>query len=97
MKVRYSPQALSDLGAIATYFEERNPAMLPKIHSDIASKLELNKQYPEAGHVQQGAMVRKAETRRYRYILRYRIVREAHEVQIITIRHHRQLRKYEDN
>ncbi len=97
MRIRYTLQANSDISALADYFENHNPLVLPKIRSDIEAKIELIKQYPEAGHQQQDKSVRKAVTRRYRYIIHYRVFRHLEEVQIITIRHFRQSRKYEDN
>jgi plasmid stabilization system protein ParE len=97
MKVRYTLQAMSDLSAIATYFETQNPFVLPKIKSDIDSKIALIKQYPDAGRDQNDKTVKKAITRRYRYIIHYRIMYEQNEIQIITVRHFRQDRKYEDN
>jgi plasmid stabilization system protein ParE len=66
MKVKYTQQSIADLAAIATYFETQNPSVLAKIRSDIESKIELIKDYPEASFQLKDEPVRKAITRRYR-------------------------------
>jgi toxin ParE1/3/4 len=97
MRIKYSRQAISDLDAIATFFETENPKILPKILSDIESKISLIMDYPEVGHQQQDNSVRKAVTRRYRYIIHYRMLRQIDEIQIVTVRHFGQSRKFKDN
>ncbi len=97
MKTKYTQQAIADLATVATFYETRNASLLPKILSDIESKLELIKDYPDAGHQQQDKTVRKAVTRRYRYIIHYRILKATNEIQIIAVRHFRQARTHEDN
>jgi plasmid stabilization system protein ParE len=97
MRVRFTPQAASDLDAIARFFEPEHASILPRILSDIEAKLDLIRQYPEAGQQQQDLSIRKAVTRRYRYISYYRLFKNRNELQIIAIRHFKQSRKYEDN
>ncbi len=97
MRLKYTQQAIADLASIANYHERLNPQVLPRIRSDIEAKLELIKAYPESGHQQQDETVRKAVTRRYRYIIHYRILRELDELQVLAIRHFRQAQLYKDN
>lgn len=97
MRIRYTQQAIGDLTSIANYYEGLNPQVLPRIRSDIEAKLELIKAYPEVGHQQQDLTVRKAVTRRFRYIIHYRIFREMDELQVLAIRHFRQAQLHKDN
>jgi addiction module RelE/StbE family toxin len=97
MKVRFTLQSKADLTSIADYFETQNVAALPKILSDIEAKISLIKNYPEIGREQQDRSVRKAITRRYRYIIHYRVVAAMEEIHILAIRHFRQARPFENN
>jgi plasmid stabilization system protein ParE len=97
MKIKYTRQSIADLDAIATFFETQNPSVLPKIQSDIESKIELIKDYPEASYPLKDVQVRKAVTRRYRYVIHFRILYQSDEIQILTVRHFRQARSFKDN
>lgn len=97
MRLKYSLQAIADMDSIAAFFELQNPTVLPKILSDIEAKLSLISDYPAIGNQQQDRTVRKAVTRRCRYIIHCRILRQAGEVQIVSIRHFKQARKFQNN
>ena len=97
MRLKYTQQAIADLASIANYHERLNPQVLPRIRSDIEAKIELIKAYPEAGRQQEDETVRRAVTRRYRYIIHYRILRKQVERQILAIRHFRQAQLFKDN
>ena len=97
MRLRYTQQAIADMAAIADFFEVNNPFVLPKIRSDIEAKIALIKVYPEASPQESDRSLRKAVTRRYRYIIHYRLLYEINELHIIAIRHFRQKRKFQDS
>jgi plasmid stabilization system protein ParE len=97
MRIKYTQQAIADMAAIADFFEVENPFVLPKIRSDIEAKIALIKVYPEASPQEPDRSLRKAVTRRYRYIIHYRLIYELNELHIIAVRHSRQRRKFQNN
>lgn len=97
MRIKYTQQAIADMAAIAAFFEVENPFVLPKVRSDIESKIALIKEYPEANPQERDKSLRKAVTRRYRYIIHYRLLSELNELHIIAVRHYRQSRKFQDS
>jgi plasmid stabilization system protein ParE len=97
MRIKYTQQAIADMAAIADFFEMEKPFVLPKIRSDIESKIALIKVYPEANPQEGDKSLRKAVTRRYRYIIHYRLLYEINELHIVAVRHFRQKRKFRDS
>ena len=68
MRLRLTPRAVADLGEIADYLLERNPAAAAKVRDAILDALNILTLFPEAGRRQSVDGVRKLVTRKYRYL-----------------------------
>ncbi len=85
MKVRYTPQALADLGAIYDYLERHSPPAAARIKAAIRLLISGLADFPEAGPVTDMAGVRVLLAGRLPYLIFYRI--RADEVHIVHVRH----------
>ncbi|MFO1034280.1 MAG: type II toxin-antitoxin system RelE/ParE family toxin [Hyphomicrobiales bacterium] len=96
MRVRFTPQAKSDLDNIESYCGTLDPALFPRVLGDIVEALEVIMQFPGSGHIQLNAPVRKSVTLRYGYLIYYRHDPGADAIDVIKIAHGRQQRPFED-
>jgi toxin ParE1/3/4 len=94
MRLRYTARAAQDLAAIADYLMARNPAAARAVRDAILRSLRMLVSFPEIGRRQTIIDVRKLVTRRYPYIVYYRVDRSAKEIVILTIQHPAQQREY---
>ena len=96
MKLRFAPRAIANLVEIADYFSERNPEAARRIRSDIYAALEDILLFPGAGRTQNVDTVRKYVTRKYAYLVYYRVDDREDELVVLSIRHPARRREYED-
>jgi addiction module RelE/StbE family toxin len=96
MKLRFTPRATRDLAEIAEYIHERSPSAAVRVRSIILQSLEDLLLFPELGRRQTLQDVRKLVTRKYSYLVYYRIDRANDEIIVLTIQHHARRREYED-
>jgi toxin ParE1/3/4 len=97
MKLRFTPRAIQDLVDIADYIRERNPAASLRVRAAILDSLQNLLLFPEIGRRQTVEGVRKLVTRRYPYLIYYRVDRVAEEIVILTIFHPAREREYENS
>jgi len=96
MKLRFTERALRDLNDICSYIRHQNPYAAERVGAAILGSLEVLLLFPNMGRPQTVAGVRKLVTRRYRYLVYYRVDESAHEVVILTVQHPAREREYED-
>ena len=96
MKLRFTPQGISDLNAIAEHFRARNPAAGVAVRDAILSSLQTLVLFPEIGRRQTVEGVRKLITRRYGYLVYYSVDLGNEELAILAIQHPARRRKYQD-
>lgn len=96
MKLRFAPVAVFDLTAIADHIRERNPAAAARVRSSILKSLDKLTVFPRMGRKQSTPGVRKLVTRRYSYLVYYRIDMDAREILTLRIRHPARKRKYKN-
>jgi len=89
MKVRYSPQALLQLGEIHSYIAHRNPRAAKAVVARIEELCEKLGEFPGIGHESDHPGVRVLPVVRYPYLIFYTPITEADEVRILRIRHGR--------
>ena len=96
MKLRFTPRAVSDIAAIADYIRERNPAAAERVRAAIIQSLQDLILFPQLGRAQTVEGVRKLVTRRYPYLVYYRVDEAAEEIIILAIQHPAREREHED-
>jgi toxin ParE1/3/4 len=96
MKLRFTPRAAQDIAAIADYVRARSPGASRKVRAAILHSLQNLVLFPRVGRPQTVEGVRKLVTRKYPYLVYYRVDEAAEEVIILTIRHASREREYED-
>lgn len=96
MKLRFTPRAVSDIAAIADYIRERDPAAAERVRAAIIQSLQDLILFPRLGRAQTVEGVRKLVTRRYPYLVYYRLDEAAEEIIILAIQHPAREREHED-
>jgi plasmid stabilization system protein ParE len=96
VKLRFTPRAVFDLAAIADYIRERNPTTALRVRSSILKSLDNLKAFPRMGRKQTTPGVRKLVTRRYSYLVYYKVDMDVREVVVLRIRHPARKRKYKN-
>ncbi|HEX3504944.1 MAG TPA: type II toxin-antitoxin system RelE/ParE family toxin [Xanthobacteraceae bacterium] len=96
MKIRFTPRATQDLVDIADYISKRSPKASLHVRAAILDSLQTLTLFPEAGRSQKMPSVRKLVTRKYSYLVYYRIDAASNEAIIVTIQHPARDRPYED-
>ncbi len=96
MRLRFTPRATRDLAEIAEYIYERSPNAALRVRGVILQSLEDLLLFPELGRRQTIRDVRKLVTRKYSYLVYYRIDRASDEIVVLAIQHHARRREYED-
>lgn len=97
MRVRLTPRAAQDLSTIGDYIRSKNPQAALRVRTAILETLELLTRFPGAGRAQTVEGVRKIVTRRYPYIVYYRVDATVQKIIIITIQHPARQREYSDS
>jgi toxin ParE1/3/4 len=96
MRLRFTPRATRDLAEIAEYVHDRSPNAALRVRSVILQSLEDLLLFPELGRRQTIRDVRKLVTRKYSYLVYYRIDRADDVIVVLTIQHHARRRQYQD-
>ena len=96
MRLRLTPRAAIDIEGIADFIKARDPRAAVRVRSAILTSLRTLTQFPRAGRRQSLPDVRKFITRRYGYIIYYRVDDDLSEIAILTIQHGSQRRKTQD-
>jgi addiction module RelE/StbE family toxin len=96
MKLRFTPRATRDLADIADYIYQHNPNAARRVRAAILESLQDLVVFPELGRRQTVEGVRKLITRKYPYIVYYRLDRPMDEIVILTIRHQARRREFQD-
>jgi toxin ParE1/3/4 len=96
VRLRFTPRAVFDLASIADYIRERNPAAAVRVRSSILKSLGNLTAFPRMGRKQSTPGVRKLVTRRYSYLVYYKVDLDAREVVVLSIRHPARKRKYKN-
>jgi toxin ParE1/3/4 len=107
MKLRFTPRAAEDIAAIADYIRAHNPSAARQVRAAILHSLQNLVLFPQVGRAQAvdvSAVARRAEaegvrklvTRKYPYLVYYRLDEAADEIIILTIQHPAREREYED-
>jgi toxin ParE1/3/4 len=94
VKLRFTPPAVFDLTAIADHMRQRNPAAAARVRSSILKSLDNLTVFPRMERKQSTLGVRKLVTRRYSYLVYYKVDMDAREV--LRIRHPARKRKYKN-
>jgi toxin ParE1/3/4 len=96
MKLRFTPRAAQDIAAIADYIHARNPGAARRVRAAILQSLQNLVLFPHVGRAQAVEGVRKLVTRKYPYLVYYRVDEAAEEIVILTVQHPAREREYED-
>ena len=96
MKITFSPRAVADLHSISAYLRPRSPQGAKRVRSAILATLALLADFPLSGRRQTVEGVRKLATRKYAYLIYYKIDEIADEIVIIAIQHGSRAREFED-
>jgi plasmid stabilization system protein ParE len=97
MKVQYSALATTEFKSIAKYFKNINPVVAKSVTEDIKKTVRLLARHPGIGKPQDAPDTRRAITSRYGYLVYYRESLGSQFIEIITIRHGRQNRPFQDS
>ena len=96
MKLRFTRRAVHDLTGIGDYLRPRNPTGAARVRAAILDSLQILTQFPAAGRLQSLQDVRKLVTRKWSYLIYYRIDNAADEVVVLTIQHPSREREFAD-
>ena len=96
MKVVYSPEAVRNLREISTYIRSRNPVAAEAVRHAIRKSADTLGQFPELGHRQLQAEIRKLVVPRFGYLIYYKLYTHRDEVRILFIQHSKRRREYCD-
>lgn len=87
MNLRFTPQAIQDLSDIADYIRAENPMATARVRAAILESLQVLISFPHIGRRQSVEDVRKLITRRFGYLVYYRLDNAAAEIVVLAIRH----------
>jgi plasmid stabilization system protein ParE len=97
MKLRLTRQAADQLTAIADFIRQRNPMAAIGVRAAIMASLSNLTAFPDLGRKQATPGVRKLVTRRYSYIVYYKVDAKAGEVVVVvSIRHYARKRLHKN-
>lgn len=80
MKLRFTARAAQDIVAIADYIRARNPNAARQVRAAILHSLQNLVLFPQVGRAQAVEGVRKLVTRKYPYLVYYRVDKAAEEI-----------------
>ncbi len=87
MRLVYTPEALDELEAIADYIKSHNPWAAQHVRAAILASIKNLATFPFLGKSDRAESIRKIGTKKYPYIVYYRIDESYGEIVIITIQH----------
>lgn len=86
-RLRYTRRALADLLSIADHVQDRSPAGAVQVRMAIEAAVETIVLYPQSGRLVAPDGVRKSVTRRFGYIVYYRMDEDTGAVAVLSIQH----------
>jgi len=96
MKLCFTRRATQDLVGLPTTSAPAIPAGALRVRGAILESLQNLVAWPEIGRRQTEEGVRKLVTRKYPYLIYYKIDAAADEIVVLTIQHPARQRQYED-
>ena len=87
MNLRYTRRALEDISEIANFIRTENPQAAERVRAAILDSLQLLTRFPRIGRVTTVSGVRKLVTRKYRYLVYYKLDNDAEEIVLLTVQH----------
>jgi len=96
MKLCFTRRATQDLVGLPTTSAPAIPAGALRVRGAILESLQNLVAWPEIGRPQTEEGVRKLVTRKYPYLIYYKIDAAADEIVVLTIQHPARQRQYED-
>lgn len=96
MKLRFTPQAVVDIGSIADFLHSKNPVAALRVRDSILDSVQNLAAFPKIGRIQNVAGVRKLITRKYGYLVYYSVDQTAGEIAILSVQHPKREREYQD-
>jgi len=94
VKLRFTPRAVVDPTAIADHIRERK--LRHACGRPFLKSLDHLTVFPRTGRRQSTPGVRKLVTRRYSYLVYYKLDMDAREVVVLSVRHPARKRKYKN-
>ena len=79
MKLLFSRRAARDIEEIAAYIRRENPDAAQRVRATILGSINILAEFPRLGRLQAATGVRKYVTRKYPYLVYYRIDEEREE------------------
>jgi plasmid stabilization system protein ParE len=96
MKLQFTPRAAENIAAIGDYVRAHNPDAARRVRAAIYESLQDLILFPHVGRLQQTEGVRKFITRKYAYLVYYKVDDAAEEVIVLNVKHPAQRREHED-
>jgi toxin ParE1/3/4 len=96
LRVRWTKSAQHDVSEIYEFISIRNPRGARHVGADIEGVAELARLFPRSGRKQKGFNVRRLVSRKYKYVLTYRVDIPNDEIVVLLVEHRRQNRKYQN-
>lgn len=96
MKLRFTPRAINDIEEIAAYIRVENRAAAVRVRSAIFESLRNLADFPKLGRRQTVKDVRKFVTRKYPYLVFYRVDEANGEVIVLAVQHPAKTRTFSD-
>jgi len=87
VNLRYTRRALEDISEIANFIRTENPQAAERVRAAILDSLKLLTRFPRIGRVTTVSGVRKLVTRKYRYLVYYKLDNDAEEIVLLTVQH----------
>jgi toxin ParE1/3/4 len=96
MRLRFTPQAVSNLEEIGDYIARHSPMAAVKVRAAILRSLERLLVFPFSGRRQSVEGVRKLVAPRYPYLVYYPVDEDRQEIIVLSIKHAAQRREPQD-
>jgi len=87
MKLHFTARAAKDIVEIADYIRTENPPAALRVRGAILEAIALVSSFPKLGRRQSVEGVRKLVTRRFPYLIYYRLDEASDEIVVLTIQH----------
>jgi len=96
MKLRLTGPALRQLNAISAYLRDVNPRAAASVGRAIEATFDTLIMFPAAGRLQSVPGVRKLATRKYGYLIYYRVDQKQDQIVVLSIQHGSRQRSMRD-
>lgn len=96
ISVRWTKSARLDVSDIYEFIAVRSPRGARRVGADIEAVVDLAHLFPRSGRRQKTLNVRRLVSRKYKYVVTYRVDLVNEEIVILLVEHPRQNRKYQN-